>query len=408
MNQKLLAKIKILLGIAEKQDMIILRSDVKAELWKNKDLQTDFQMEECIKALTEAGVNVIDDVAEITPIKEPEIDWDCDIDFDISGLDDLPDPTAEELTAIEDDEDDPEVIEAEFKSVSDDATKDWLKTIGDIPLLEPEEEYAVAERIKHGDTPEIRKEAKDLLITSNLRLVVSIAKKYLGRGVELLDLIQYGNIGLMKAVDRFDYTKGFKFSTYGTWWIRQSITRAIADDGKTIRIPVHLHEVVMNVSRAEAYFNSQGISREDVTDQDICDYLNNRRTKTPYTLDKIKSARGYTRVAKSLDDVVGEDGDSTFGDFIPSNIESPDVMVARESLGELLNEALNEYLTERERKVIRMRFGLAPYAHPYTLEQVGVKVGVTRERIRQIENKAIRKLRRCPMAKRLEGLGGDI
>ena len=404
MNQKLLAKITKLIEFAKTQDKTLLYSDVKNELWKNKDLQTQFQLEEAIKVLRKAGINVVDDVTPIEVAEEPTMDFDFDIDFDISYLDNLSEPTFEELSAMEEDEEDAEFIEEEFRSISDDATKDWLKEIGKYPLLEAEEEQEIAKKIAMGD-----EEAKEWLIKCNLKLVVSIAKKYLGRGVELLDLIQYGNIGLMKAVDKFDYTKGFKFSTYGTWWIRQAITRAIADDGKTIRIPVHLHEVVMNISKAEHHLIGMGIT--EPTDEEICEYINSRKTqqnsKSLVTLEKIRNARNFTRVAKSLDDKVGEEEDSSFGDFIASEMESPEEAVSRDMLHETLMEVINDVLQDREKKVILMRFGLYPYTRPYTLEQVGEKIGVTRERIRQIEAKALRKLRRHPSAKKLEGLGGD-
>ncbi len=404
MNQKLSAKITKLIEFAKTQDKTLLYSDVKNELWKNKDLQTQFQLEEAIKVLRKAGINVVDDVTPVEVVEEPTMDFDFDIDFDISSLDNLAEPTFEELSAMEDDDEDAEFIEEEFRSISDDATKDYLKEIGKYPLLEAEEEQEIAKKIAMGD-----EEAKEWLIKCNLKLVVSIAKKYLGRGVELLDLIEDGNIGLMKAVDKFDYTKGFKFSTYGTWWIRQAITRAIADDGKTIRIPVHLHEVVMNISKAEHHLINMGIT--EPTDEEICEYINSRKaqqnSKSFVTVEKIRNARNFTRVAKSLDDKVGEDEDSSFGDFIASEMESPDEAVSRNMLRETLMEVINEVLQEREKKVILMRFGLYPYTRPYTLEQVGEKIGVTRERIRQIEAKALRKLRRHPSAKKLEGLGGD-
>lgn len=270
----------------------------------------------------------------------------------------------------------------------DDSVKMYLKEIGKIPLLSAEEEKDLAIRTKEGDT-----EAKDKLVESNLRLVVSIAKKYMNRGLSLLDLIQEGNIGLIKAVDKFDYSKGFKFSTYATWWIRQAITRAIADQARTIRIPVHMVETINKLTRVQRQL-VQDLGR----DPDI-DELAAEMKMTP---EKIREIQRISQDPVSIDKPVGEEEDSKLGDFLSSDeLVAPDEEVARNLLKEELIQVLG-ILTDRESKVLRLRFGLDD-GKQRTLEDVGKSLGVTRERIRQIEAKAIRKLARSSAAKKLEG-----
>jgi len=273
-------------------------------------------------------------------------------------------------------------------NVVDDSVKMYLKEIGKIELLNAEQERDIAQRMADGD-----EEAKETLINSNLRLVVSIAKKYMNRGLSLLDLIQEGNIGLIKAVDKFDYTKGFKFSTYATWWIRQAITRAIADQARTIRIPVHMVETINKLTRVQRQL-VQDLGREPTTEE-----LAKEMGMEPA---KIREIQKISQDPISIDKPVGEEEDSHLVDFISNDeLAAPEEEVARILLKEDLIKALNS-LTERERKVIELRFGLKD-GIPMTLEQVGKKLGVTRERIRQIEAKAIRKLSRASSSKKLEG-----
>ncbi|MBE7069947.1 MAG: RNA polymerase sigma factor RpoD [Ruminococcaceae bacterium] len=273
-------------------------------------------------------------------------------------------------------------------NVVDDSVKMYLKEIGKIELLNAEQERDIAQRMADGD-----EEAKEMLINSNLRLVVSIAKKYMNRGLSLLDLIQEGNIGLIKAVDKFDYTKGFKFSTYATWWIRQAITRAIADQARTIRIPVHMVETINKLTRVQRQL-VQDLGREPTTEE--------LAKEMGMDAAKIREIQKISQDPISIDKPVGEEEDSHLVDFISNDeLAAPEEEVARILLKEDLIKALNS-LTERERKVIELRFGLKD-GIPMTLEQVGKKLGVTRERIRQIEAKAIRKLSRASSSKKLEG-----
>ncbi len=261
-----------------------------------------------------------------------------------------------------------------------DPVKMYLKEIGRENLLKPEEEPELAKRILEGD-----KEAKDKLISANLRLVVNIAKHYVGRGMQLLDLIQEGNLGLMKAVEKFDYTKGFKFSTYATWWIRQAITRAIADQARTIRIPVHMVETINKITRAQRQL-VQELGREPNAEE-ISEKLGG--VLSP---EKIREIQRIAVEPISLETPIGEEDDSHLGDFIEDkDTLSPSEHTTKVLLREQLYKILGD-LTDREEKVIRLRYGLDDN-HPRTLEEVGKEFHVTRERIRQIEAKAIRKLR---------------
>lgn len=268
----------------------------------------------------------------------------------------------------------------------DDPVKVYLKEIGTVPLLTPEEEIELAIRITENDEA-----AKKRLAEANLRLVVSIAKKYVGRGMQFLDLIQEGNLGLIKAVDKFDYTKGFKFSTYATWWIRQAITRAIADQARTIRIPVHMVETINKVKKT----NSQLLHKNgrDPTAEEIAAELD-------MPVDKVREILRVAQEPVSLETPIGEEEDSHLGDFIPDDealapADAASMLLLKEQLGEVLKT-----LTPREAKVLSLRFGLED-GHPRTLEEVGKEFKVTRERIRQIEAKALRKLRHPSRSKRL-------
>ena len=271
--------------------------------------------------------------------------------------------------------------------VIDDPVKVYLKDIGRVPLLSPEEEIELAIRIKDND-----QEAKDRLTKANLRLVVSIAKRYVGRGMMFLDLIQEGNLGLIKAVDKFDYTKGFKFSTYATWWIRQAITRAIADQGRTIRIPVHMVETINKVKKtSNMLLHRDG---RDPTPEDIADELG-------MPVEKVRDILRISQEPVSLETPIGEEEDSHLGDFIPDeDALSPADAAAMTFLKSKVNEVL-ETLTPREAEVLRLRFGLKD-GTPQTLEEVGKAFNVTRERIRQIEAKALRKLRHPSRSRKLK------
>ena len=280
---------------------------------------------------------------------------------------------------------DPVELAAEYNL--DDPVRMYLKEIGQIRLLTAEEEQALAAKVAEGD-----KYAKDKLTEANLRLVVSIAKKYSGRGLHILDLIQEGNTGLIRAVDKFDYTKGNKFSTYATWWIRQAITRAIADQARTIRVPVHMVEVINKVTRCNRKL-VQELGRESTMEEIAADL------KIP--VEKVIEATRTSADTLSLDTPVGDEEDTTIGSFVEDdNTPGPADATSNTLLAEALNEILDT-LTEREADVLRMRFGMYD-GRTHTLEEVGQIFGVTRERIRQIENKAIRKLRHPSRAKKIK------
>lgn len=285
---------------------------------------------------------------------------------------------------VEDSIDEEDLAVSESADISD-PVRQYLKAIGHVKLLTAEEEQTIAKRITEGD-----QEAKRKLIEANLRLVVSIAKKYVGRGLPLLDLIQEGNIGLMKAVDKFEYEKGFKFSTYATWWIRQAITRAIADQAKTIRVPVHMVETINKVVRARRSL-TQELGREP-TNREIADMLGEDE-------ERIVEIMGFSQDPVSMEAPVGDEDDSHLGDFVQdSNALSPEENAIAEMRRKQIDLAMKD-LTEREQEVIVLRFGLDG-SQPHTLEEVGQMFHVTRERIRQIEAKALRKLG-APSRKRM-------
>ncbi len=269
----------------------------------------------------------------------------------------------------------------------DDPVRMYLKEIGKVPLLTADQEQDLAQRMLQGD-----QEAKDMLIEANLRLVVSIAKRYLGRGMQFLDLIQEGNLGLIKAVDKFDHSKGFKFSTYATWWIRQAITRAIADQARTIRIPVHMVETINRLVRVQRSL-IQELGREPEVEEIA--------KEMGMPVEKVREIQKISQEPVSLEKPIGEEEDSHLGDFIPDDDAlSPADQVAYTLLKEQLLEAMNG-LTSREEKVLRLRFGLDD-GRQRTLEEVGREFNVTRERIRQIEAKALRKLRHPSRSKKLK------
>ena len=340
---------------------------------------TEEQTEQFYDVLEASGVEI--DVADV---------------LDLIGTAELDNPTLGEMQAIEDEGLDETSGSEELSELDsfddssearlDDPIRMYLKEIGKIKLLSPEEELEIAKKMSEGDEA-----ARKRMSEANLRLVVSIAKRYVGRGMQLLDLIQEGNLGLMKAVEKFDYTKGYKFSTYATWWIRQSITRAIADQARTIRIPVHMVETINRVLRT-SHSMVQELGREPTTEE-IAKELH-------LEVSKVEEIMKIAQEPVSLETPIGEEEDSHLGDFIQDDEAS---QPSEEASYTLLREQLEEVLatlTPREEQVLRMRFGLKD-GKPHTLEEVGKEFDVTRERIRQIESKALRKLRHPSRSKKL-------
>ncbi len=367
--EEAMAKVSALIAKAKK-DGTILASDLTAELEK-LDLPVE-KIEQIYDTFDALGIQVIG----------AELELDMDIDGDGLGMDvdDMHGMDGEEEELI-----DPVELAAEYNL--DDPVRMYLKEIGQVRLLSADEEIELARRVSEGD-----KAAKDKLTEANLRLVVSIAKKYSGRGLHILDLIQEGNTGLIRAVDKFDYTKGNKFSTYATWWIRQAITRAIADQARTIRVPVHMVEVINKATRCNRKL-VQELGREP-TLEEIAAELN-------LPIEKIIEANRTAADTLSLDMPVGDEEDTTIGSFVEDdNTPSPADATSNTLLAEALTEILGT-LTDREADVLRMRFGMYD-GRTHTLEEVGQIFGVTRERIRQIENKAIRKLRHPSRAKKIK------
>ena len=303
----------------------------------------------------------------------------------IEIIEDTEDLSLDDLNINENSDDDAETA-PDGVSI-DDPVKIYLKEIGRVPLLSPDEEVDLAIRISQGDVA-----AKKRLSEANLRLVVSIAKRYLGRGMQFLDLIQEGNLGLIKAVEKFDHTKGFKFSTYATWWIRQAITRAIADQARTIRIPVHMVETINKVKKVSSQLLHQ--NGHEPSADDIAAELD-------MPVDKVREIMRVAQEPVSLETPIGEEEDSHLGDFIPDDdAPAPQDAASHTLLKEQLSDVLST-LTSREEKVLRLRFGLED-GRSRTLEEVGKEFNVTRERIRQIEAKALRKLRHPSRSKNLK------
>lgn len=327
-------------------------------------------------------------------IEEDPLD-DLDLDLDVDDTDDTPNMDFDAGLDLDDTfsmieesskEDDSDQLGSNVKI--NDPVKMYLKEIGTVDLLTQEQEVELAMKIKDGDD-----NAKKRLAAANLRLVVSIAKRYVGRGMLFLDLIQEGNMGLIKAVEKFDYTKGFKFSTYATWWIRQAITRAIADQARTIRIPVHMVETINKLTRIQRQL-IQELGREP-TAEEIADKMEGM------TPEKVRDIQKISLEPVSLETPIGEEDDSHLGDFLEDEgAMSPDDYASNELLKDELNEVLLE-LTDREEKVLRLRFGIDD-GRTRTLEEVGKEFNVTRERIRQIEAKALRKLKHPSRSKRLK------
>ena len=351
-----------------KKDGMIRASDLNAQLEKMQ--LTPEKIEDIYDRLDAMNIQVVTADLELD-LGGDDLDLGPDDDINLAGLDE------EELV-------DPVDLAAEYSL--DDPVRMYLKEIGQIKLLSAEEEVELAKRVSEGD-----QEAKNKLTEANLRLVVSIAKKYSGLGLHILDLIQEGNTGLIRAVDKFDWTKGNKFSTYATWWIRQAITRAIADQARTIRVPVHMVEVINKATRCNRKL-VQELGREP-TVEEIAAELN-------LPVEKIIEANRTAADTLSLDTPVGDEEDTSIGSFVEDErTPGPADATSNALLAEALKEILDT-LTEREADVLRMRFGMYD-GRTHTLEEVGQIFGVTRERIRQIENKAIRKLRHPSRAKKI-------
>lgn len=365
-----------------KINKILYQKDV-ADAIEHLDL-SDQDSDELFDWLNQNKIVITDD--EDLNITDADLALDDDsMDFDAD--DEVDDFTDEENLAS-----DIESLEQSFANSShtkiNDPVKMYLKEIGRVELLNPEDEPEIARRIQNGD-----EEAKRILIAANLRLVVSIAKKYVGRGMLFLDLIQEGNMGLVKAVEKFDYTKGFKFSTYATWWIRQAITRAIADQARTIRIPVHMVETINKLTRIQRQL-VQDLGR-DPTAEEIAEKMEG------ISPEKVREIQKIALEPVSLETPIGEEDDSHLGDFIEDKeAMSPDEYANNQLLKDEINMVL-QGLTEREEKVLRLRFGLYD-GRTRTLEEVGKEFNVTRERIRQIEAKALRKLKHPTRSKRLK------
>ena len=390
--------------------------EAKEFLLKSKEENADVSQKQFLDAVS--ALNLDDDTMDdlynwidenlIEFIDGEELDDDEVLDDDLSDEDlDEEDSIAEEISQLE-----KTFANASHAKIND-PVKMYLKEIGQIPLLDPKEEPIIARQIQEGEeakeamkNPDLSNEekkklakviadgeqAKQTLISSNLRLVVSIAKKYVGRGMLFLDLIQEGNCGLIKAVETFDYTKGFKFSTYATWWIRQSITRAIADQARTIRIPVHMVETINKLTRIQRQL-VQDLGRDPLPEE-IAEKMEN------ISAEKVREIQKIALDPVSLETPIGEEDDSHLGDFIEDkDTLSPDDYTNNQLLKDEINAVL-QGLTEREEKVLRLRFGLLD-GRTRTLEEVGKEFNVTRERIRQIEAKALRKLKNPNRCKRL-------
>ena len=390
--------------------------EAKEFLLKSKEENADVSQKQFLDAVS--ALNLDDDTMDdlynwidenlIEFIDGDELDDDEVLDDDLSDEDlDEEDSIAEEISQLE-----KTFANASHAKIND-PVKMYLKEIGQIPLLDPKEEPIIARQIQEGEEakeamkkPDLSDEekkkhakviadgeqAKQMLISSNLRLVVSIAKKYVGRGMLFLDLIQEGNCGLIKAVEKFDYTKGFKFSTYATWWIRQSITRAIADQARTIRIPVHMVETINKLTRIQRQL-VQDLGRDPLPEE-IAEKMEN------ISAEKVREIQKIALDPVSLETPIGEEDDSHLGDFIEDkDTLSPDDYTNNQLLKDEINAVL-QGLTEREEKVLRLRFGLLD-GRTRTLEEVGKEFNVTRERIRQIEAKALRKLKNPNRCKHL-------
>lgn len=373
-KEKFMEKVKGLVALAKKKKNMLEYQEI-SDFFNDMPLDAD-QMEKVFDYLEKSGI----DVLRLSDMSE---------DIDISADDKLLLLDDDDIDLSEEEEIDMENIDLSVpEGVSiEDPVRMYLKEIGKVPLLSAEEEISLAQRMEEGD-----EEAKKRLAEANLRLVVSIAKRYVGRGMLFLDLIQEGNLGLIKAVEKFDYKKGYKFSTYATWWIRQAITRAIADQARTIRIPVHMVETINKFVRVQRQL-LQELGREPYPEE-IAEQMG-------MPVERVREIQKISLEPVSLETPIGEEEDSHLGDFIQDdNVPVPAEAAAFTLLREQLDEVLGT-LTDREQKVLKLRFGLED-GRARTLEEVGKEFKVTRERIRQIEAKALRKLRHPSRSRKLK------
>ena len=370
-KENFLGKLRKLVELAKSKQNALDVTEIN-NFFMGDNLQTE-QMEQIYNYLEQNNIDVIPEVIDDSILKENDSMLDDDVD--------------DEFLKNEEEDIDLDAIDLLEGIGTEDPVRMYLKEIGTVPLLSAEEEIRLAKRKAEGDV-----NAKERLIEANLRLVVSIAKRYVGRGMQFLDLIQEGNLGLIKAVEKYDYSKGFKFSTYATWWIRQAITRAIADQARTIRIPVHMVETINRLIRTSRQL-LQELGREP-TPEEIAE-------KMEMPVERVREIMKISQDPVSLETPIGEEEDSHLGDFIQDDhVQVPVDAATYTLLHEQLMEVLDT-LTEREQKVLRLRFGLDD-GRPRTLEEVGRQFNVTRERIRQIEAKALRKLRHPSRSKKLK------
>lgn len=375
-EQAFLSGLESLVEVASSKGSKIDYDDIN-DYFKEQELSPE-AIEQIISYLETKGIEIVENMTEDMPV-----DIDISIDDDLLSLDDDVEDFEKEL---EDEDIDLSAIDILEGVGTEDPVRMYLKEIGTVALLSGEEELELAKRKQDGD-----EYAKQKLIEANLRLVVSIAKRYTGRGMSFLDLVQEGNLGLIKGVEKFDYTKGFKLSTYATWWIRQSVTRALADQARTIRVPVHMVETINKMSKMQRKLTLE--LGYEPTVAELAQALD-------MTEEKVMEIMQIAREPASLETPIGEEDDSNLGDFVADvNVVSPEGNVESVMLREHIDSLLSE-LKERERQVILLRFGLED-GHPRTLEEVGKEFKVTRERIRQIEAKALRKLRNPVRSKRI-------
>ena len=366
-----LDKLKRLVEVAKTKHNALDITEIN-DFFKGENLSPE-KMEQIYSFLEEKNIDVVPVIDDAALADDSLLLDDDDVDMDDSFMKDSEDI---ELDAVD-------LLEG---IGTEDPVRMYLKEIGTVPLLTTEEELTLAKRKAEGD-----EYAKERLIEANLRLVVSIAKRYTGRGMSFLDLVQEGNLGLIKGVEKFDYTKGYKLSTYATWWIRQSVTRALADQARTIRVPVHMVETINKMSKMQRKLTLE--LGYEPSETELADALE-------MSEDKVMEIMQIAREPASLETPIGEEDDSNLGDFVAdSNVVTPEGNVENVMLREHIDSLLKD-LKERERQVIELRFGLKD-GHPRTLEEVGKEFNVTRERIRQIEAKALRKLRNPVRSKRI-------
>ncbi|WP_044932164.1 RNA polymerase sigma factor RpoD [Oribacterium sp. NK2B42] len=376
-KEELVKKIELLCKKGKSNKNSIDQSDIN-EMFASDDI-TEEQMENIGRLIENRGI-------EINPIVDESVLKGMEKGVLLGDADDDIEPIDDELEKEEEENVDLDAVNLLEGIGTEDPVRMYLKEIGTVPLLTAEEEYSLATRKANGD-----EDAKQRLIEANLRLVVSIAKRYTGRGMSFLDLVQEGNLGLIKGVEKFDPEKGFKLSTYATWWIRQSVTRALADQARTIRVPVHMVETINKMSKMQRKLTLELGYEPSV--KELAEHLD-------MTEEKVQEIMQIAREPASLETPIGEEDDSNLGDFVAdSNIVSPEGNVESVMLREHIDSLLED-LKERERQVIVLRFGLED-GHPRTLEEVGKEFNVTRERIRQIEAKALRKLRNPVRSKRI-------